>query len=121
MEPEAAAAAPTSSEPSSPIFASATIKIPAPRGEMMDHKITYPLQPRSQYVAPSQFLSFESKRVIRQAQDPLYVTAPRVSHFLYEVISDDQLHVASASCPKDCVCLCFMCRLLLAQFDHEFH
>lgn len=54
----------------------------------MDHNITYPLQPRSQYVAPAQFLSFESKRVIRQAQDPLYVTAPRVSHFLYEVMTD---------------------------------
>ena len=55
---------------------------------MLDHNITYPLQPRSQYVAPAQFLSFESKRVIRQAQDPLYVTAPRVSHFLYEVTTD---------------------------------
>lgn len=54
--------------------------------EMMDDGIHYPLQPRSQYMSPSPFLSFESKRVIRQAQDPLYITAPRVSHFLYEVM-----------------------------------
>ena len=75
--------------------ASATVAVSPPAtsagqstGEMLDHNITYPLQPRSQYVAPAQFLSFESKRVIRQAQDPLYVTAPRVSHFLYEVTTD---------------------------------
>lgn len=93
-EPQAAA----SSEPTSPVFASATFKLPVPRGEMMDHKITYPLQPRSQYVAPSQYLSFESKRVIRQAQDPLYVTAPRVSHFLYEVITESNGYLLPAYC-----------------------
>jgi hypothetical protein len=57
------------------------------RQKMTDENIHYPLQPRSQYMSPSPFLSFESKRVIRQAQDPLYITAPRVSHFLYEVMS----------------------------------
>lgn len=64
------------------------------RQEMMDEGIHYPLQPRSRYMSPSPYLSFESKRIIRQAQDPLYVTAPRVSHFLYEVIH----HVFSFYC-----------------------
>ena len=84
--------------PSSPPASSSTTataarapRPPGPSGEMLDHDITYPLQPRSQYMSPAQFLSLESKRVIRQAQDPLYVNAPRVSHFLYEVTTSDRL------------------------------
>lgn len=45
----------------------------------------YPLDIRSTYHPPASFLSYKSKQVIRQAQEPRYATAPRISHFLYEV------------------------------------
>lgn len=53
-------------------------------GPLLDRSVMYPLQ-AGPYSSPSSFLSLESKRIIRQAQDPLYASAPRVSHFLYEV------------------------------------
>lgn len=45
----------------------------------------YPLDVRSTYHPPASFLSYKSKQIIRQAQEPRYATAPRISHFLYEV------------------------------------
>lgn len=52
----------------------------------MDHNIYYPYQTtRQKYISPNPALSFDSKRIMRQAQDPM--TPSRVSHFLYEVIT----------------------------------
>ena len=51
---------------------------------LLDHNVHYPYQ-KAPYCSPSPFLSYESKRIIRQAQEPMFATAPRVSHFLYEV------------------------------------
>ena len=42
-------------------------------------------QPHPQpYVSPAASLSFESKRIVRQAQDPN--SSSRIAHYLYEVI-----------------------------------
>ena len=45
----------------------------------------YPVDVRNTYHSPASTLSYKSKQVIRQAQDPHYATAPRIAHFLYEV------------------------------------
>lgn len=48
----------------------------------LDKNICYPLQ-RAPYISPSPNMSFESKRIMRQAQDPN--STSRISHYLYEV------------------------------------
>lgn len=45
----------------------------------------YPIDMRNTYHSPASSLSYKSKQIIRQAQDPAYATAPRIAHFLYEV------------------------------------
>lgn len=49
-----------------------------------DKSVFYPLQ-KAPYIAPSYALSSESKRVLRQAQSPVWSTSPNAVHFLYEV------------------------------------
>ena len=51
----------------------------------LDKNTHYPLQKNPPYLPPTCTLSTESKRVIRQAQDPLWTNNPRAAHFLYEV------------------------------------
>lgn len=70
--------------PCHPSFVHQTHSRDPESGPLLDRSIMYPLQ-AGPYSSPSPFLSIESKRIIRQAQDPLYASAPRVSHFLYEV------------------------------------
>lgn len=69
--------------PSHPSFVQTHLHDPV-SGPLLDRSIMYPLQ-AGPYSSPSPYLSLESKRIIRQAQDPLYASCPRVSHFLYEV------------------------------------
>lgn len=69
--------------PPHPSFVQTRLRDPE-SGPLLDRSIMYPLQ-AGPYSSPSPYLSLESKRIIRQAQDPLYASAPRISHFLYEV------------------------------------
>ena len=57
--------------------------------ESLPHSLTTPLVSLSQphpepYISPAASLSFESKRIVRQAQDPN--SSSRIAHYLYEVI-----------------------------------
>ena len=52
--------------------------------DFLDKDIYYPYQ-KNLYISPSPGLSFDSKRIMRQAQNPVYNATPRVAHFLYEV------------------------------------
>lgn len=63
-------------------------------GPMIDKNIHYPLQ-RAPYMSPMPMLSFESKRIMRQAQEPQ--TSVRVAHYLYEVTLDRFAHSTRSS------------------------
>lgn len=79
--------------------------------ELLDRDLHYPYQ-RNNYISPNPSLSFESKRIMRQAQDPMYGANPRMAHFLYEVISI--FHTLVLLWPKfwAIMCVCYPSRLL---------
>ena len=63
---------------------------PFGRSDFLDKEIYYPYQ-KNLYISPSPGLSFDSKRIMRQAQSPVYNATPRVAHFLYEVTNENYL------------------------------
>lgn len=59
-------------------------KVVATAGDALLEDSFYPLQ-KGPYISPNYRLSAESKRLVRQAQEPVLASSPATVHLIYEV------------------------------------